>query len=1474
MIAQTVSVSDSNVCEDSSFYLFVDDFSPTIYKNQWQYSTDQVEWSDLSNDLIYSGVTNEKLNFSNIPYSLNNTYYRCLLDSTDDGEYDAITSDFQLSVFTNTIAGSIEGSQSICHNTVPNIITTTNVPSGGDGFFTYQWFDSNDGINWNQISGAVQKDYQPSSLTENTFYRIEYSGLCNSLYSNTIEIEVYEDLTSGEIIGDTICYNTTPGLLEFSNLPTGVDGNYTYQWQESDDLVTWNDIDGATSTTYQEEALTATKHYRNTISSIFGCNSVTTNVVSVTVYSEFTTGVINESAPICYNGIPDMIRTTTLPTGGDGSYTYQWYQSSDQTNWSAINGATSQDYEPSNLTSTTYYRVEYINSCKSGFSNVSEVEVFPEFTTGVINESAPICYNGIPDMIRTTTLPTGGDGSYAYQWYLSSDQTNWSAINGATSQDYEPSNLTSTTYYRVEYINSCKSGFSNVSEVEVFPEFTTGVINESAPICYNGIPDMIRTTTLPTGGDGSYTYQWYLSSDQTNWSAINGATSQDYEPSNLTSTTYYRVEYINSCKSGFSNVSEVEVFPEFTTGVINESAPICYNGIPDMISTTTLPTGGDGSYAYQWYLSSDQTNWSAINGATSKDYEPSNLTSTTYYRVEYINSCKSGFSNVSEVEVFPEIFPGKIGNDQTLCYGGISSALEMIQVPSGGGYGNYIYQWQKSEDGIIWVDIAGENTTTYSPGSLTQTTSFRLETSSVFGCGPVATNAVEIEVYEDLTSGEIIGDTICYNTTPGLLEFSNLPTGVDGNYTYQWQESDDLVTWNDIDGATSTTYQEEALTATKHYRNTISSTFGCDSVTTNVVSVTVYAEFTTGVINESAPICYNGIPDMISTTTLPTGGDGSYAYQWYLSSDQTNWSAINGATSKDYEPSNLTSTTYYRVEYINSCKSGFSNVSEVEVFPEIFPGKIGNDQTLCYGGISSALEMIQVPSGGGYGNYIYQWQKSEDGIIWVDIAGENTTTYSPGSLTQTTSFRLETSSVFGCGPVATNAVEIEVYEDLTSGEIIGDTICYNTTPGLLEFSNLPTGVDGNYTYQWQESDDLVTWNDIDGATSTTYQDEALTATKHYRNTISSTFGCDSVTTNVVSVTVYAEFTTGVINESAPICYNGIPDMISTTTLPTGGDGSYAYQWYLSSDQTNWSAINGATSKDYEPSNLTSTTYYRVEYINSCKSEFSNVSEVLVNRLPDDVTILGEEKVCANQIDVLYKVSNVNEFYSYQWQCTNGEIVVGRNTSECIINWDNTPGVIGTVSVEQTIDSTGCSKITDLPIEVSEYSAPNATSIIRKPNTNILIAKDESAGLLFQWGYDSKNSDDSVTILGANLRYVLVSPELNFNEFRYWLKTSFENEDNTSCETYTYFNPDTDGTIAAPKVEELLIYPNPANGTIYFDNLNLKNSEVKVYATNGRLINYFIDNQSTITLDKGTPPGIYLIRVSESGNVINKKIILK
>ena len=608
-------------------------------------------------------------------------------------------------------------------------------------------------------------------------------------------------------------------------------------------------------------------------------------------------------------------------------------------------------------------------------------------------------------------------------------------------------------------------------------------------------------------------------------------------------------------------------------------------------------------------------------------------------------------------------------------------------------------------------------------------------------------------------------------------------------YNSQWQRSINQVEWSDLsDDSIYSGVINEILNISNvpyslnntYYRCLIDSTNDSNfDVTTSSFQLTLFTNTVAGLIDGNQAICYNTTPNLITTNTLPAGGDGNYTYQWFKSDDGNNWSQISGAVQKDYQPSSLTKSTFYRVEYFGLCNSLYSNIAE-----------------------------------------------------------------------------------------------IEVYDELTAGEIVGDIICYNTIPGLLTFSTLPTGADGNYTYQWQESDDLTIWNDIIGATSISYQDTALTQTKYYRNIVSSTFGCDNVTTNIVSVNVYPEFITGIINDIDPVCYNEIPNLITTTKLPTGGDGSYTYQWQMSSDQSIWNEISGATNKDYQPSNLTSTTYYRVEYTNLCEAAFSNTSEAVVNMLPDDVDILGEENVCANQKDVVYKISNLNEFYSYQWQCTNGEIVLGVDSTECVINWDNTPGETGAIYLEQTIVSTGCSTIITLPIQIGEYSMPNKTSIIRKPSSNILIGKDESAGLIYQWGYDIIGSNNSVTIDGANLRYVQMSNDLDFNKYRYWLRTSFEYQAFNGCQVYTYYDPyGARPNIGGSSVEDVLMYPIPSNGTIYFDNLNLKQSGVKVYSINGRLIKCIIKNESTLILDKRTPPGIYYITMNKSGRVITKKIIL-
>ena len=86
-------------------------------------------------------------------------------------------------------------------------------------------------------------------------------------------------------------------------------------------------------------------------------SSSSSYVVSIGVTLQPGT-ISNPTQTIAYNTVPTPISASS-PTGGDCSattYTYQWQQSSDNSNFSDISGATSTSYAPPALTATTYYR--------------------------------------------------------------------------------------------------------------------------------------------------------------------------------------------------------------------------------------------------------------------------------------------------------------------------------------------------------------------------------------------------------------------------------------------------------------------------------------------------------------------------------------------------------------------------------------------------------------------------------------------------------------------------------------------------------------------------------------------------------------------------------------------------------------------------------------------------------------------------------------------------------------------------------------------------------------------------------------------------------------------------------------------------------------------------------------------------------------------------------------------------------------
>jgi hypothetical protein len=107
------------------------------------------------------------------------------------------------------------------------------------------------------------------------------------------------------------------------------------------------------------------------------------------------------------------------------------------------------------------------NPVKPRFNVV--VNAYPQLVAGVIKDGQTICNGGDPDELEQTSLPTGGNGVYSYQWQQSPDGVDeWTNINGATTTTYDPPALTEDTYYRLN-VTSCTTESSNVVKITVYP---------------------------------------------------------------------------------------------------------------------------------------------------------------------------------------------------------------------------------------------------------------------------------------------------------------------------------------------------------------------------------------------------------------------------------------------------------------------------------------------------------------------------------------------------------------------------------------------------------------------------------------------------------------------------------------------------------------------------------------------------------------------------------------------------------------------------------------------------------------------------------------------------------------------------------------------------------------------------------------------------------------------------------------------
>ena len=1216
---------------------------------QWQESIDGSAYTDIIGE---TGAT------FNPPALTQDTWYKRIVTASLNGsDCDDETNAVKITV-NNFDPGSISADQTICEGTAPAALTS--VTPTGDGTFTYQWMSSIDGTNFNNITGATSETYSPPALTQDTWYKRAVTSTLNGVLcteeTNVVEITV-NNFDPGSISADqTICEGANANPFT-SVTPTGDFASVAYQWYSSTDGSTFNPIGGATTETYDPGALTVDTWYKREVTATL--NGVPcieeTNTVKVTVIN-FDPGSIDANQTICEGSNANAL-TSVSPTG-DGSFTYQWYESADGSTFTPLAGVTGETYNPGALTADTWYKRE-VTATLNGHTCTEETNVVRitvnNFDPGSISADQTICEGDTPAAL--TSVDASGDGAFGYQWQISTNGSTYSDIGGATAATYAPGALTQDTWYK-RIVTSSLNGTDCIEETAPVKitviNFTPGSISSDQTICEGGTPNPL--TSVSPSGDGTFTYQWQESADGIAYSNIGGETGVTFSPPALTADTWYK-RIVTSSLNGTDCDDETNAVKitvnNMTPGAIGTDETICEGAVPTPLTVTTTATV-DGTITYQWQSSTDGTNFFNITGATSDTYSPPALTADTWYK-RSVTSSLNGVLCTEETNVVQltvnNFDPGSISADQTICEG--ANANPFTSVTPTGDFASVAYQWYSSTDGSTFNPIGGATTETYDPGALTVDTWYKREVTATLNGVPCIeeTNTVKVTVI-NFDPGSIDADqTICEGSNANSLS-SVAPTG-DGSFTYQWYESADGSTFTPLAGVTGETYNPGALTADTWYKREVTATLNGHTCTeeTNVVRITVN-NFDPGSISADQTICEGDTP--VALTSVDASGDGAFGYQWQISTNGSTYSDIGGATAATYAPGALTQDTWYK-RIVTSSLNGTDCIEEtapVKITVINFtPGSISSDQTICEGGTPNPLTSVS-PSGDG--TFTYQWQESADGIAYSNIGGETGETFSPPSLTVDTWYkRIVTSSLNGtdCDD-ETNAVKITV-NNMTPGVIEADqTICEGSVPAAITVNTAATA-DGTITYQWQSSTDGTNFFNITGATSDTYSPPALTADTWYKRVVNSSLNGVICTeeTNAVKVNVN-NFDPGSIDADQTICEGANANPFTSVT-PTGDFVSVAYQWYSSTDGTTFNPIGGATTETYDPGALTVDTWYKREVTATlngvpCIEETNIVKVTVINFDPGSID--ADQTICeGSNANSLTSVSPTGDgSFSYQW----------------------------------------------------------------------------------------------------------------------------------------------------------------------------------------------------------------------------------
>jgi len=749
---------------------------------------------------------------------------------------DGVPFTFTVRVNPRPVLTASQGASPICSGNQLGITLTSNIPGNTTSSTRYTWTSTVSGVTDGAVTG---NDAQPTPLATTVINnRVSNTGTTQATVTYTIipyyvtadnpdgcpgtpvtvSVQIDPALTVADAgTSESICDQQTY-TLKGNPVRVG-NGLWTFVPSAGQSGVV---ITNPTSENAVVSGLTSGQDYtfRWTISGTGACGPTSSDVV-ITVNIPTVPGTTATADP---NPVCEGTNSGTITLSGQTGIVLRWENSIDNgATWQAITNTTATQTYTNLLVSTQYRAVVQNGQCAAANSTATTINVSPATTIANAGADQTLCNQPTVQLSALSALKAGESGL----WTVSPTLPNTVIVN-PTNPTTEVQNLAAGTIYTFTWTitgpSPCGPTRDDVIVNDLLP-ITNTITSTSTEVCYN--QTITITGNTPTGGNGTYTYQWEASTDGTTWTPLTGQTGKDLSYQLQATLSFRRIVTSSSCTSS-GNVIRIIAQPPIANNTIAADQTIC-TGVVPVALTGTLPAGSDGNFNYQWQSSLNGTTWTDISGAVFIGYTPPILTATTLYRrIVSTITCNGDLRNTSNTVTITVKPNAKAEFTFTLdrsCSPFVIDAnnVKAVAYPDR----NATYTWYADNVQIgTGITFPGYTITTSNA-----TVNIKLVTAPSTGCQPD-------EMSHDFSTSQAVAPAFTQSTASGcgplVVNFVNTSTSLEG-VTFRWDFGNGVTSSQTMPAAV--TYQPEPTGKDTTYTVTLTATTTCgvSSVTSTVL---------------------------------------------------------------------------------------------------------------------------------------------------------------------------------------------------------------------------------------------------------------------------------------------------------------------------------------------------------------------------------------------------------------------------------------------------------------------------------------------------------------------------------------------------------------------------------------------------------------------------------------------------------------